>query len=102
MLRVTKSDEADATNFKLEGKLASCWVDVLEQCWRQAAAEYAGKRIVVDLSALTYVDGRGTELLGRMYRDGADFQARTCLAKGIVEEIKSAMGGAAKSRPLSL
>jgi anti-anti-sigma regulatory factor len=98
MLRVTKSEEADATCFKLEGKLTSCWVDVLEQCWVQAAAEYSGKRMVVDLSAVTYVDGRGTELLGRMYRDGADFQARTCLAKGIVDEIKSAMGGVAKAR----
>jgi len=98
MLRVTKSDETGATSFKLEGKLASCWVDVLEQCWRQAVAEYSGKRMVVDLNALTYVDGRGTELLGRMYRDGADFQARTCLAKGIVDEIKAAMGGAVKTR----
>ena len=89
MLRVTKRDTGTTFDLKLEGKLAGRWVDVVEQCWKQALEESAGRRGGVDLTAVTYVDGRGMELLGQMHRDGARIHGATCLAQGIVEEIES-------------
>ncbi|HUI40862.1 MAG TPA: STAS domain-containing protein [Terriglobia bacterium] len=97
MLRVTLSDDDAATTFKLEGKLTGSWVDVLEKCWRQAIEDSASKPLVVDLTAVTYVDGRGTELLERMYRTGAELRAASCMGKGIVAQIKSRNGEPAKS-----
>ena len=92
MFRVTRSDEAQVTTFKLEGKLTGSWVDVMEQCWRHATETPERKPLVVDLTAVTYADGRGTELLERMYRQGAELRAASCWAKGIVEQIKSRTG----------
>lgn len=88
MLRVTKTEAAEGACFKLEGKLAGSWVDVVEQSWKHMPAECAAKHCIVDLSALTYVDPRGMELLGAMYRSGIDLRASGCLGKGIVEQIK--------------
>ena len=89
MLRVTKCEDVNTFDLKLEGKLAGCWVDVLAQCWSQALEGSDGKPGGVDLTALTYVDDRGMDLLGRIYRDGANLYGATCLAKGIVEDIQS-------------
>src|SRR5437870_2688929 len=88
MLRVTKCEGAGKITFKLEGKLAACWVDVMEQCWRQALAEDAQRPISVDLNAIAYVDSRGTELLLEMHRSGVELKAGTCMGKGIVEQIR--------------
>jgi anti-anti-sigma regulatory factor len=89
MLRVTRSAAAGKTCFKLEGKLAGSWVDVVEECWRQAVAEGVPAPMAVDLSAITYVDGRGTDLLLQMHNSGVELAATTCLGKGIVEQIRS-------------
>ena len=97
MLRITQSDGADVTTLKLEGKLAGSWVDVLEQCWRQAVETVGGKPIEVDLTAVTYVEGRGTELLERMHRSGVELRAGSCLGKGIVARIKFREGEPARS-----
>ncbi|HXJ96225.1 MAG TPA: hypothetical protein VMT20_25585 [Terriglobia bacterium] len=89
MLRVTKSDNPNRFDLKLEGKLAGRWVDVLEQCWKQAMDDSGGHPGGVDLTAVTYVDDRGMELLAQMHRDGASLHGATCLARGIVEDIQS-------------
>lgn len=94
MLRITRSEADNKTCLKLEGKLAGSWVEVLEQCWRQAAAEGASPHpIRVDLNAITYVDGRGTDLLREMHLGGVELSAVTCLGKGIVEQIASSSSG---------
>jgi len=97
MLRVTKSDEAGCVHLKLEGKLAGCWVEVMEQSWAEARAESRSARVSIDLNAVTYVDVQGARLLDQMYREGANFQATTCLAKGTVEEVKSRCREVAKA-----
>jgi len=89
MLRVTRTEGPGGACFKLEGKLAGSWVDVVEHSWKQMPAECASKHCAVDLSALTYVDPRGMELLGAMYRGGIELRASGCLGKGIVEQIKT-------------
>lgn len=97
MLRVTKSEAAGRTTFKLEGKLAGCWVEVMEQCWRQAVAEEAQRPLTVDLNAITYVDERGTDLLREMHKSGVDLSAATCLGRGIVEQVRSCEGKPAEN-----
>ena len=90
MLRVTRSESAGKIGFKLEGKLAGSWVEVMEQCWKQTVAEETQSPIAVDLSAITYVDERGTELLRQMHLSGVELSSATCLGKGIVEQVKFA------------
>lgn len=89
MLRVTRTDAPEGVSFKLEGKLAGSWVDVVEQSWKRMSSDCAGGRSVVDLTAITYVDARGMELLAEMHRSGIELRASACLGRGIVDEITS-------------
>jgi len=98
MLRVTKFESTGRTSFKLEGKLAGSWVEVMEQCWREAAKGDAQAPIAVDLSGITYVDGPGTDLLCAMHRSGVELRAVTCLSRGIVEQVKSCSEEPAEDR----
>jgi anti-anti-sigma regulatory factor len=97
MLRITKAEQGNSTLFKLEGKLAGSWVEVMEQSWRQAVADSPGRPFVVDLTAITYIDTRGTQLLTEIHRNGAELRASSCLTKCIVEEIESRSGDPAKA-----
>jgi len=97
MLKITSTEQDDATHFKLEGKLAGSWVEVMEQSWRQALADSPSRLFVIDLAAITYIDTRGTKLLTQIHRNGAELRASTCLTKCIVEEIESRGGSSAKA-----
>ena len=79
--------EAGLMTFALEGKLAGPWVKELELSWRSAAGTQQIYPVRVDLSAVTFIDAEGKELLGRMYEEGAKLVATGCLNKCIVEGI---------------
>jgi anti-anti-sigma regulatory factor len=97
MLRITRAEEGSVTQFKLEGKLAGSFVEAMEQSWQQAITDFPARAFVIDLSAVTYVDAKGTELLTEMHRYGAELRASTCLIKAIVEDIKSRSGEPART-----
>ena len=67
MLRITRIEQDDAGPvIKLEGKLLGPWVDeVLQAC---AAANPSAQRPRLDLSAVSYADAAGIDLL-RALRD---------------------------------
>ncbi len=69
MLRITKVEESPTlVTLKLEGKIASDWVSLLE---RECLGVLQGERkVVLDLSDVTFVDGGGVEILGRMAAEG--------------------------------
>lgn len=87
MLRITMTAQKKRMTFQLEGRLAGPWVRELELCWKGAKEGKAEHPIGVDLTAVTFIDEEGKDLLGRMYRQGAKFVATGCLNKCIVEGI---------------
>lgn len=72
MLRITTFDNDTETRFIVEGKLAGPWVAELERCWQAAASVQPGPPILVDLTAVSYVDLEGKELLTRMRGSGTE------------------------------
>lgn len=96
MLRITAESEAGTTKIRLEGKLSGPWVDELERSW-YATTETDPLGIVIDLSQVTFIDAEGKKLLAWMGRQGAVFQAVSCMTKCIVDEITKG-GESAKRR----
>jgi hypothetical protein len=84
MLKITTKSEAERTTLELEGKLAGAWVDELERCWKDVRHH---PNVTVSLTAVTFIDGAGRNLLVRLHRDGAALQAAGCMTRCIVEEI---------------
>jgi outer membrane protein len=87
MLRITIQESAQASTFKLEGKLTGPWVRELEQSW---AAAKPGHNLTVDLADVTFIDCAGKSLLARMHESGARLIAHSPMNRSIVDEIARA------------
>ena len=98
MIRITELSDGSDFRLYVEGKLSDGWVDALEECWLTAAARSNGYVMRIDLSAVTYVDDKGRDLLERMMRDGADVSATGLLTREIIEEIKNEMENHARRK----
>jgi len=88
MLRITIRDTAQASTFKLEGKLTGPWVRELEQSWVAARAD--GRPIVIDLADVAFIDCAGRRLLAQMHESGAALIAHCPMNQAIVDGIISA------------
>jgi hypothetical protein len=93
MLKITRRDEAGTAVLQVEGKLAGPWVKELERCWRSAHAEQA-LPIRVDLTAVSFVDETGEELLRTMHKERVELKARGCFTTCLIQAIKDAIGRA--------
>jgi outer membrane protein len=89
MLRITIQETAEASTFKLEGKLTGAWVRELEQVWT-ATAPPPGRTLTVDLADVTFIDCAGRDVLTRMHAAGARLLARSPMNRCIVDEIARA------------
>jgi anti-anti-sigma regulatory factor len=87
MLKITTLMNAESTVLRLEGRLAGPWVQELERCWDSTAGTPTRHALSVDLSAVTYVDSDGKDLLKKVHRQGAKLIASGCLTSCIVNEI---------------
>ena len=87
MLKITTLTNAESTALKLEGRLAGLWVQELERCWDSVVGTIITHPLTVDLSAVTYVDSDGKDLLKKIHKQGARLVASGCLTSCIVNEI---------------
>jgi anti-anti-sigma regulatory factor len=87
MLKITTRVTAGVVVFELAGKLSGLWVKELKCYWRSTAATQGISAARVDLSAVTFIDQEGKNLLREMYREEVDLVATGCLNKCIVEGI---------------
>ena len=87
MLKITTLTNAESTALKLEGRLAGLWVQELERCWDSVVDTTTNHPLTVDLSAVTYVDSDGKDLLKKIHRQGAKLVASGCLTNCLVREI---------------
>ncbi len=90
MLRVTIHDSAVELRLHLEGRLAGPWVREAALCWESAQSIIAGRRVVVDLQDVAFVDAEGEQLLATMHRRGAKLRAACPMMAHLIEEIATA------------
>ena len=82
MIRITSvSDPASGPTLKVEGKLVGEWLDELVQACDQHLPSYP--RLRLDLSAVTFIDGEGVNLLRRLHARGIRLSA----CSGLVAEL---------------
>lgn len=87
MLRIYIHDQVPVTSFVLEGKLVGPWVEELEKCWETALAAHPKRTMLVDLADVSFIDGDGRALLGRMRQQGVKLLSTGVLINAIVAEI---------------
>lgn len=90
MLKIIKSGTVTEQRWILCGKLAGPWVTELRSNWELARAESEGRKRVVDLREVTFIDERGEGLLNQMRSEGAEFVASGVDTKDLVENLTTA------------
>ena len=95
MLKITTHRSDDSTRITLEGRLVGPWIAELERCWRESEQSATGRRVIVDLIGVTFVEQEGKALLTRMYQAGAELLATGCCMRSIVEDAKTRVRQAA-------
>jgi anti-anti-sigma regulatory factor len=66
MLKIDTIESASEILLALQGRLAGPWVDELESQWRRIQAKAGERRIAIDLSGVTAIDGAARYLLQLM------------------------------------
>jgi anti-anti-sigma regulatory factor len=85
MLTITV--QADMGIISLRGRLAGLHVPEVEKSWRTTAFAQPGRRIVVDLAAVSFIDVLGKELLRRIHRQGNTLVPGGVMTQDVIEEI---------------
>ncbi len=87
MIRITETRDGSQPELIVEGTLSDGWTDALETSWVEAQSRLNGKRLLIDLSGLTYVDEKGRALLARIMESGAEIRAAGIMNRTVVDEI---------------
>ena len=88
MLKITTiSQGPSGCILKLEGKLLEPWIDELTQACRMAREETS--QLVLDLSAVSFLDSHGRAALRDMIREGVAVQMCSPLVAELLKESLS-------------
>ena len=68
MLRITVEESERAQTIKLEGKIVGPWVEELNRTWHSLASSLGGKKLMLDMRSVGFVDGKGRQLLREIYQ----------------------------------
>ena len=85
MLRVEMQDSDNALVIRLEGRLAGAWADDIRTI---VARSDHGRRLLVDLREITFIDVAGEEVLSFLRRLAAEFVADTSYTLDICERLR--------------
>jgi len=88
MLRISIDENVEALEMKLEGRVAGPWVAELNRVWVETAPRLASRKLILDLSSVTYADAGGTHVLGQIYaQTRAELLAGTVWTQSLAEQI---------------
>ena len=89
MLKIANTATFNEQRWILSGQLAGPWIAELRSNWDQVRDRSRGRRYVIDLGDVTFIDERGEGLLEQLKDEGAEFVARGVSIKHLLENLKS-------------
>jgi anti-anti-sigma factor len=66
-LRITVEEVENAVELKLEGRIAGPWAAELNRFWVEEALRLSSRKLLINLSSVTYADAEGTRTLREIY-----------------------------------
>jgi anti-anti-sigma regulatory factor len=87
MLRTTIVDTRSEHKWILQGRLAGQWAADLRARWAERRGTRHGRKCVVDLEDVTFIDCEGEDVLLEMARDGAELVSSRAYVKQLLAEL---------------
>ena len=88
MLKITITNTATEMRWILYGRLVAPWVDELKASWKRAHAAARGRRCIVNLEEVTFIDKSGERLLRALSKQGAQFVTSDVYVKHVLDRLK--------------
>jgi hypothetical protein len=88
MLKITITETAKEQRWTLQGRLVAPWVDELKMSWKNACRTIQGRRCIVNLDEVTFIDKRGERMLRSMSSKGAKFVASDVYVNHVLDRLK--------------
>ena len=88
MLRITIADTAMEERRILQGRLVAPWVNELKTNWKRTHSTVQGRRCIVNLDEVTFIDKSGERILRSMSKQGAQFIASDVYVKHVLDRLK--------------
>jgi hypothetical protein len=90
MLRITSTGTDSEERWILCGQLAGPWVCELKSDWEKKVRETSGRKRIVDLSDVTFIDENGEILLRELKDGGAEFITNGGVAtRDLIENLRA-------------
>lgn len=87
MFRVSIIEGLHHRKLVLEGRLVQPWAAELEAAWKTAREQLQGRKLVVDLTNVTFISKDGEGMLIKMMKEGARFSCRAVLTKHVLKQL---------------
>jgi hypothetical protein len=98
MLQIRIVNTAKEERWTLYGRLVTPWVERLKVKWKQEHRTTHGRRCIVDLNDVTFIDKRGERALRVMSNQGAEFIASDLSVRQVLGRLKCMQVEPAASR----
>src|SRR5579872_614095 len=81
-LKISMIETDQKMTLKFEGRIAGLWVSEVDRTWRTLQPTLGRKKLLLDLTAVTFLDPNGKEILSEIYaKTGAEFLTSSPLTK---------------------
>jgi hypothetical protein len=87
MFKISIVEERSQRRLMLEGRLVGPWAAEVETAWKTAGENLQGRKLVVDLTNVTFIGIDGECTLFKLMRDGAKFSCRDVLTKHVLKQL---------------
>jgi anti-anti-sigma regulatory factor len=88
MLKITITNTATEEQWTLQGRLVAPWVNELKASWKRAHRTAQGRRCIVNLDEVTFIDKSGERMLRSMSNQGAQFVASDVYVKHVLDRLQ--------------
>jgi hypothetical protein len=87
MLKITITNTAAVERWILQGRLVAPWVNELKTSWKRAHRAAQGRRCIVNLDEVTFIDKGGERVLRSMSKQGARLVASDVYVKHVLDRL---------------
>jgi hypothetical protein len=87
MFKISITDTPSQRKLVVEGKLSGPWVDELRTTWTEARAGLEGRKLVIDVSALTVISHEGECAIFDLMEQGARFSCAGILTRHVLKRL---------------
>ena len=88
MLKITITNTAREERWTVHGRLVAPWVSELKSSWKREHKTDQGRRRIVNLDEVTFIDKSGERILRSMSNQGAQFVTSNLYVKHVLDRLR--------------